>query len=292
MNPRLILNFILLLVIVTLVLIAYFQPGVEKPVASVPLLIIAPADINRIGIMPAAKQGIIFEKEGADWRIIDPINARANKFRIESMLQLARTSIHKQYNVTQSDLEKFKLAEPLGVIQLNGIKIAFGDSESINSRRYVMIDGKVYLITDNYFHYLHIDLASYIDTLLLPPQSRIVAIELPDLTIKAADADRWSVSPEHPELPADAVQILLDEWRDVQALRVSRYQGDKAQGKIRITLDNQSTPLDFQILAREPEFILGHEDTGMRYHFSDGQARRLMQLSIENQQPQDDAPIE
>jgi len=292
MNSRAILNIILLVVGVALVLIAYFQPGVQKPASPVPLLSIGPADVNRIKIMPATRQGITFEKNGSEWQIVEPIIARANNFRIESLLQLTHATVHKQYDVTPSDLENLKLSKPLGIIQFNDIKISFGDYESLNNHRYVMIDDRVYLISDNYLQYLQTDLASNVDTRLLPPDSRIVAIELPDLVIKSGDKGQWSVTPQHPDLPADAVQSLIDEWRNVQALRVSRYQGDKSAGKVRITLDNHSAPLDFQILEREPDLILGREDIGVRYHVSDDQAERLMQLSVEKQQPQDDAPEE
>ena len=121
--------------------------------------------------------------------------------------------------------------------------------------------------------------AALIPPPLQPPGSHIVAIELPDLSVKVDDKGKWSVTPEHPDMEADAVQNLVDEWREAQALRVSRYQGDKAQGTVKITLDKQTTPLTFEILERDPELILGRADIGMRYHISDEQADRLMQLA-------------
>jgi len=288
MNSRVILNIFLLLLVLTLVAIAYFQPGVEKAEKPASLLSLDPSQVNRISITPAEKHGITFERYGAGWRIKDPIDTRANNFRIDTLLQLARTPVRKQFDVAQSDISKFKLDKPAGNIRFNDIDIAFGDIDPINNYRYVMIADKVFMIADNYFHYLQFDLANYVDNHLLPPDSHLTAIELPDLVIKAQDNGQWSVSPEHPDLPADAVRSLMDEWRNVQALQVSRNHGDKVTGNIRITLDNRPAPLEFQILEREPDLILGREDIGMRYHISGDQAERLMKLAPENQQSQAD----
>jgi len=286
MNSRVILNIVLLAVMAGLILVVYFQPGEEKAAKPAALLNITPEDVDHIALMPASKDAIKFEKRGSEWHITAPLDARANNVRIDTLLQLTHAAVRKSYDVAPADLEKFKLDKPLGIIQFNDIKIAFGDAESINHYRYVMIGDKVYLITDSYFYNLQTEVSNYIDTRLLPPDSRIVAIELPDLTIKSGDKGKWSVTPEHPDAPADAVQNLVDEWREAQALRVSRYQGDKAKGVVKITLDKQTTPLAFEILERDPELILGRADIGMRYHISDEQAERLMHLAEKEPAPQ------
>lgn len=300
MNSRVILNLVLLLVVAGLILVVYFQPGVKKETKPDALLSIGPTDVNHIEIIPASKDAITFARKGSEWRIVSPVDARANTFRINSLLRLTQTPIRKQYDVAPADLAKFKLDKPLGVIQLNDIKIAFGDSESLNHYRYVMVDGKVYLITDSYFQNLQTSLASYIDTRLLPPDSKIAALELPDMTIKAGDKGEWTVHPEQPDAAADAVQTLVDEWKEAQALRVSGYQGDKSQGTIKITLEKQEKPREFQILERDPALILGRDDIKMRYHISDEQADKLMHLAVKEFKPeatnepqpkQDDQPV-
>ena len=286
MNSRVILNLVLLLVVAGLILVVYLQPGVEKEAKPPTLLSIGPDDVNRIEIKPASKDAITFAKKGSEWRIVSPLDARANTFRINALLRLTHTPVRKQYDVAPADLAKFKLDKPLGVIQLNDIKIAFGDSESINHYRYVMVDGKVYLTTDSYFQNLQTSLASYVDTRLLAPDSKIAAIELPDMTIKTGDKGEWLVHPEQTDMTVDAPQTLVDEWKEAQALRVSGYQGDTSQGTIKITLEKHTKPLEFQVLERDPELILGRDDIKMRYHISDEQADKLMHLEVKESQPQ------
>jgi hypothetical protein len=286
MNSRVILNLVLLLVVAGLILVVYLQPGVEKETKPPALLSIGPEDVNRIELKPASKDAITFAKKGSEWRIVSPLDARANTFRINALLRLADTPVRKQYDVAPVDLAKFKLDKPLGVIQLNDIKITFGDSESINHYRYVMVGGKVYLTTDSYFQNLQTSLASYVDTRLLPPDSRITAIELPDMAIKAGEKGKWSVHPEQSDAMADAPQTLIDEWQEAQALRVSGYQGDTSQGTIKLTLEKRAKPLEFQVLERDPELILGRDDIKMRYHISDEQADKLMHLAVKEPKPQ------
>jgi Domain of unknown function (DUF4340) len=286
MNSRVILNFVLLAVVVGLILVVYFQPGVEKAPKPPSLLSLTPEEVNHIALMPATRDAIKFEKQGSEWHIVAPVAARANAVRINTLLQLTHAAVRKSYDVARADLEKFKLDKPLGVIQFNDVKIAFGDVESLNHYRYVMVGDKVYLITDNYFYNLQSGIANYIDTRLLPPDSHIVSIEFPDMVVKGGDKGAWSVTPEHPEASADAVQTLVDAWREAQALRVSPYQGDKAQGSVKITFAKQEQPLTFEILSRDPELILGRADIGMRYHISDEQAESLMQLAKKEPPPQ------
>jgi len=286
MNSRVILNFVLLAVVVGLILMVYFEPGVEKAAKPATLLSLTPEDVNHIALMPASKDVIKFEKRGSEWHIVAPLDARANAVRIDSLLRLTHAAVRKSYDVASADLEKLKLDTPLGVIQFNDIKIAFGDEESLNHYRYVMVGDKVYLITDNYFYNLQAGVANYIDTRLLPPDSHIVTIELPDMRVKVGDKGEWSVTPGHPDAAADAAQTLVDEWREAQALRVSPYQDDKALGAVKITFDKQAKPLTFEILARDPELILGRADIGIRYHISNEQAESLMQLAKKEPPPQ------
>ncbi len=285
MNSRMALNLALLAVVVALALIAYFQPGVEQETKPPSLLTLDPDMVDHITITPARKQAIVLAKDGTQWRIKQPIDARANSFRIDSLLQLAHTPVRKQYDVAQTDLKKFRLDHPQGVIRFNDTDIAFGDVDPLNNYRYVMVADKVAMITDSYAHYLQFNLENYVDTRVLPPASHITAIEMPGFDVSMADDGHWTVSSQDTDVTSDDIQVLVDEWQQVQALRVSRYQDDKPQGEIRITLGKDTAPFKLQLLQQDPELILGRKDIGMRYHFSDEQAQHLLQLPQKPQQP-------
>lgn len=276
MSSRVLLNIALLVLVVSLGALVYFQPGTDKK-ETVAITMLKPEQVQRIEITLPGKEIIRLVKEQNIWRMTSPMQIAANDFRVASILELVNAPSHARYSKTEVDLTKFKLDKPAYQIRFNDLNVALGDTDPLEGRRYILIQDSVHLITDNYSPYLTEGWTSFVSLSLLPKNNRITSLALPTMSFSQADG-KWIITPQQ-TISVDKINALIDTWRHANAMRIEPWQAtDQHQGKIVINFKDQPGEVIFIIAATEPELVLARPDIGIAYYFDKEQAEKLLEL--------------
>ena len=161
MNKRNRLNLGLLGLVTALLLIAVFEPGRESPPTPVPLLELAPEQVQNIGIERPGQEAVVLRKQAGAWFLIKPLEAPGNTALIDAVLKITTAVCPLRYPSTALELAKLQLDPPLLTLILNDQELAFGGTESLDNRRYLRIKDTVYLCTDRYYYLLTGTAASF-----------------------------------------------------------------------------------------------------------------------------------
>ena len=132
----------------------YLTPDKNVGERLVPLTGINPADISRIQIRGQQEGLIVLEKQGSDWIMTSPYQAGADADRINGLSRIASTHSHLRIPADNLELGAYGLAAPIGFIDVNGTELAFGSTEPVHKRRYVLVEGSINLIDDGFYHHL------------------------------------------------------------------------------------------------------------------------------------------
>jgi hypothetical protein len=278
---RLLLNLVLLGAVLALVWLAIYQPGKKLAPEPQRLTLMDPATITRIAILRPDQEAIRLVKENDRWWLKEPFPIEANENKIKSLFEFLEAQSQNSLDAKAHDLKRFGLAEPRVRLELNEAGFSFGDSHPLSGERYVLHEGRIYLIPDTTYHYLIAEAAVYASPHLVERGKQLIAIRLPDLNLRQKEA-KWSLNPPDPELSADAIVRLVEEWKRSQALTVRRRQADTpTQGEVILEFQ-QPPPLRYEIVRTDPELVLVRPDLGIEYHLSADAAKRLLRPSSSN----------
>ena len=267
MKSRLIINLLLVLLITALGIIAWLKPGQEEPQA-IRLTTLDIAAINSISIEREQAVTIQLRREKDQWIITKPITALALPGKVERLIKISQITPPVHYPLGSTSLKAFGLKPPLARIQFNDQALSIGGTESVQSRRYVSDGTKLYLLDDTFLHHLTDPVAAFIDTRLLPDGAQINSLQTPNIKLQQNKDNTWQNSLKPAEnLSADAVQMLLDEWRFARAISVST-QWENARGEaIILTLNNDQT-LAFTLVRQKDDVLLISNDKKLAYTLS------------------------
>ncbi len=271
MRPKLLLNLVLLVVLATLIGVAFFEPGKEeaKPVY------LTDVDVDSLDRFELKNQeNMSFEKKDGHWWLTAPFQAPANDIRIRQLLKIAHAESRARYPLKQEDLSKFELDKPKAVLTLGQTKLVFGGSEPIDMLRYVQIGNTLHLVNDDFFHHLIARATDFVDKKLLPEDARLKEIFLPGLSARLGDNGQWSLEP-----PGDASSMaeLANAWQSARAIEVKRNEQQPQGDVVRIGLNNGQS-VEFVILQREPDLLLLRPDWKLEYMVAAESGRRLLGL--------------
>lgn len=279
MNSRNRLNLALLLLVVVLALVAVYEPGKEPPPARQTLTTLDPQAIRAVRIERRDRDTVVLERDGAHWRLSEPLAAPASDYRAGGVTRLAAAESLRRYPARGRDLAKFGLAAPQVRVTFDGTTtIALGDATAVDRRRYALADDTIHLIGEEVWYHLIGEATTFVSGQLLPPGASLESLALPGFTLARNDG-RWSVQPEPEHWSADAVTALLDRWRHTQALEVRQQPPGEVQGeRVTVRLAGQAPPLVYVVVAREPDLVLVRPDLGLRFHLAASQAAELFEL--------------
>ncbi|MCP3666805.1 MAG: DUF4340 domain-containing protein [Gammaproteobacteria bacterium] len=111
-----------------------------------------PGQINQIKI-ENRNGAFLIQKNSPEWQIIEPVEAAANKERIERLLKLLTATSYQQFKPAKEQLPQFGLTPSSANITFDQLKITMGGTQPYNHRRYIQIDDWVHLIDDNFPHH-------------------------------------------------------------------------------------------------------------------------------------------
>lgn len=293
MNQRNLLNLGMALALAGLVALVAYQPSKELPEKSTLLTPLITADIKKIIIEEIGQPSITLTKVQSQWQMKKPYNNLANTLRINKFLALISAKSHAQYSASNANLKQLKLISPDLIVTIDGVKLLFGTTDALKGHRYIQINNNVHLITDRYSYLVQGQATKLLDPSLLPKNTAINKLVLPELTLELTKTG-WQTQPPNKSTTADQLQQLLDEWRFARALRVSEItpnnQPKAAASKesvIKVHTNNNQTYL-FDLIRQKNEFILQNKSVGLSYHFATEAGERLLTLPSVNANPLSD----
>jgi hypothetical protein len=290
MRKRWLINIVLLCVIVILGGLVYYTTEQEKANQQLTKLTkLDPNKVQLIRIERADKAKISLMKDKSEiWQMLTPFQLSANMIHINRLLQILSDRKYKELDV--SKLAELKLDPPLAKVTFNKFTIAFGDSSPMRDhKRYILIDNKVYLVTDNFYNSLTQNATSFVSLAPLGLNSKIMELKLPDYHL-AFKEKQWTLisskfSDKEVETNQDALAGLIDQWQRLQAFKVEAYDvKTESQGEIEVHLVGKDHPLSFTILASKPDLILARRDKNVLYKIDNSQIDKLLQLPTANRE--------
>ena len=280
MSTRAWLNVGLLLALALLVLLVILEPGRPPDSGPAPLTDLAVADIHRVELRRSGHEPLRLDREEGYWYLDGEPPLRAEAAQVRQLLRLAREPAQRQYAAADLDLERIGLgADAHRVLFNDQVELRFGSTDPLDGLRYVQREERVSLVNNHYQHLVQAGTGHWISRRLLPGDEAILALELPDLALRRDAAGHWQLEPEQPDMGSDAIVALVERWRQAVAQRVEQ-SGPREPGLwIRISLEGQAAPVEFQLRQVGDDWRFLRTDLGLEYRVADHTARQLLQLT-------------
>lgn len=149
------LNILLLLMILALGFIVIQKPGIEKAPSYQKISHLNPDEIQHIEINSTDKEKINFYKTDQIWHL--KLNNQKNiidRKELEPLFSLLKADSLESFSVTKNQLQQYHLLNPRFIVKFDNFSIAFGNSEPLKHRRYILVGNRVHLIADLHYHFL------------------------------------------------------------------------------------------------------------------------------------------
>jgi hypothetical protein len=279
-GSRAILNWALLGGVVILAAAVYYLPGQKHKPPPPPLIAgVTPEQIHHIHITRTGKQDIDLVREQGHWRLTAPLHTAANGFRADALASVVEADSESRFSAVGEDLAKFGLAPPRARLKLDGVVIKFGDNEPISGRRYVQVGDVIHLIPDYSYQNVAAAAPGFVSLSPLPEGAEPVSFTLPGFTLRRDEKGHWKqVAGSHNADP-QAIDDFVGRWQQAEALEVTRYTPAGARDTVTVGLGGGRPAVEFDIVSRDPELVLGRHDLAMAYHFPASEAAKLLTLS-------------
>jgi len=278
-QSRLLINIVLFLIVAGLAIFLIRQDDSAPTEVDVTLTTFESGSINEISIIRRDLDDIVFIKEGDQWSMQSPFVLPANPVRINNILKLLQAYSYAQLDVKDVELKRFILDDPVVSIKLNETKIDFGDTSPLGKQRYVLLNETVHLINDILYQQLLTSPTFFVSPKLLPGNSSITALTLPDHQLRQVEGI-WMVEPPV-NINADKIIQLVNAWRDAEAITLRAFSDNASEEKIIVELMSGEI-IEFIIASKPPQLILARPEFNLQYHISGYDADRLLQFNNDN----------
>lgn len=280
MSRRALLNLGMLLALAVLVLLAIYEPGREITPEAGPLTPLTSADIDRIAVLRPGKPELQLYREGQHWYLAGDPPLRAEGSRVRQLLRLARETVQRQYAAAELDLTRIGLGETAARLRFDDrIELRFGDTDPLDHHRYVQLGEQVYLVLNHYQHLVEAPRDQWISRRLLPGEPAIVSLELPEQSLRRDVDGHWRLEPEQPGIGSDTIVALVAHWQQAEALRVEQTGAREPGIGVRVGLEGEDAPVEFQVRQVGDDWRFLRTDLGLEYRVADYTARQLLQLA-------------
>ena len=264
-SRRWIINYILIFLIVLFTYIGNrfdvetgYQP--QQGVTS-----LKPESIETVEIQTADAE-LMLRRDGDGWMLESPIRWPANDGDVERLLGITSVKTDSRLAADEIDLATLGLQFPMASLRLNDTLVLFGGTNNIGARRYTMVGSTVYLLPDMILPFMSQGLTGIVNQSLLPRRLELSALELPTQEIRRDANNAWRMI-EADGIGQEQIAKLVDNWQDLQALRVKPFSAEKIpQQKITAQLADGRNQ-DFFVMSIDPEIIIANPEIGLQYHF-------------------------
>ncbi len=219
-------NGILVIIVILLSLIAWFQPGLQRTVFQF-LTSLKAAEVNTITIERQDIGSIQLNKQKNGWFLQQPYQLPANPLRVSTITALAEKRSYSQFQISDNELARYHLENPLISIRLNEKQLLIGSEDPVHHQRYAMNindnlqsgNNTVHLINGTIYYQLRANLDTFISPVLIPPQSSIKSIAWSDKKLTIAEG-RWQLTPDSADITSDSIAGLIQFWQHVRASKI------------------------------------------------------------------------
>lgn len=277
MRQRTSLNIILVIAVVGLAALLWFDRDIEKP--KPPITKLKRSAIHTVELRYPDAPTVKLQRGDGGWRLTAPVAARAETSEVKQILRLAEATPKHSYPADEIDASETGLDKPRQTVIFDGnTTIALGDTDALEDQRYARVGDTVYLINPPTKQAVDADYSNLVARRLLPKGVKLSQIELPQATLTRNGKGGWAVSPKSRDKGADAAQWTADAWGDARALWIKPAQPQrKAESTVRVhTVKGQT--LAFDVVARKPQLILRRPDLDVAYHVAANQAGPLLDM--------------
>jgi len=267
MSTRTLLNLIMAAVALLLMLVIFYQPGLESESLAQPITTIPAEGISSIRVTRKERTPLTFNKSSTGWQLEQQQGLPASKFQLHALLGILGTRPGRSYPSSALDLASAGLEPPQATLLLDDTLIYIGNTEPLEQKRYVRHEDTVYLVTDTYQHLINADWTNFVDRRLLPENAGLISLLLPDFTLTLTDDQQWQLIPENPDASDIAIKALVAQWQTANARYIRRYDGTATAGSITLRYAGNTEAITLHVVEQEGEFVLTRPDWGIQYHF-------------------------
>lgn len=272
MSKRWLINYFLIFLII---LFSWIGTPNTEPKETVTISETTPQAITRISIETKDKK-LEFNKPLDRWFITQPIQWPASDINLERLSTLVKLEPHSSLPNTEIDISSLGLRFPEAVITLNNEVIIFGDRNQIGSRRYLMVNDTVHLVTDNHLPFISTGLSGFINKSLIPHAFNIEQLQLPAFTL-AKESNSWTTNKPFEGYSADQSNQLITHWQTLESTNIKPYKQNVTPQK-KILAKTDQGELEFHLISIQPEIVIARPDLGVQYHFPDDRYYDLFSL--------------
>jgi hypothetical protein len=222
-------------------------------------------EINRIELQVDALQ-LTLQRDGDGWRITAPVEWPADAANVERLLSILKLESSLLAKLSDVDPQALGLQPPKATLRLNDTTLAFGDTNNIGGRRYVLIDSSLYLVPDIHLAFAAQGIPGIVDRRLLPGRYDITALRLPELEIRRNSEEQWQ-STRNANTTPEQLELLVGNWQALPASRITRFDADAGAGEPIEARFSDGRHIDFLLLSSAPEIIIANPRIGLQYHF-------------------------
>ena len=276
MKRQLWINLGLALGVVVLAWLVFFKSEKLADADLYKLSDVKAAQVDSIRISVASQPRITLVKKQNVWFLTEPLNARADPIRVESLLGVLTAQSEKRF--AAKDLARYELDKPLAQLQLGTQNFAFGGVQPLSNQLYVLTNDAVYLISPVYFLDLSKPATALIAKQILAAAEIPVAFEFPHFTLTRHDGT-WRMTPPAAAFTQDNANAFADEWTQAQASSVQAATTLASAHTVRMTLQSGKT-LNVLFTRTETEWLLLREDAGLLYRFPTTAGNALLEPSF------------
>ena len=166
MKGRWLINAVLLALV--LVLAALIQRDLDSARTPPTLSDLVASDLLLIEIAREGELTIQLGQSLQGWRLEAPLAVDADPERIDKLLAILDTPVHRSIPQAAAALDQLDLASPRIRLRLNTLELAFGGIDPVGQYRYVASEGLIHLIDDRFYPLLIAPPLDYVSRRLLP----------------------------------------------------------------------------------------------------------------------------
>jgi len=280
MGARTAINLALVAVVAALAWIA-LRPHEAPPVTGLAISAAPPREVTRIVIERPGRPALRLESGTQGWRLAAPIEAPADRYRVEALLALPAARSGAGFRASGNDLAEFGLDPARSVLRFDALVLALGDVEPISARRYLHnpAEDQVHLIEDRWFGHAFGSAEAWVDPRPLPAGAEPVRIVLPQATWRL-ERGAWRREPPDPAPGTGAGVALAEAWQRARALSVRALDPSLAwRREVAVEVDGVAEPLRFVVAEDAGAVLLARRDLGLQYRFLERQGRTLLGAS-------------
>lgn len=268
MKSRWIINLMLIVAIGMLILVAYFEPGIDDQAETPAITTLKKDQLHRIHLNRPVRNDLVLVKTATQgWVIEHRPELPADDYQVNALQRLAEQKAVRSYAASELDLAQLQLDPPYATAILNDTAIEFGNLEPLQELRYVRVADQVHLIPDLYLQLIEASYTQFVRRRLLNENTRIASISLPGLSVAKTDQG-WTVEPQQ-EVSADTLQQFVDRWQIATGLNIQTADTSAEGDNVELILADSGQRVIFVISARQPELVLVRPDLGIQYRMGE-----------------------